>query len=193
MPILNFLISALIEFGPALAFFIFAITFDFFSGVKALIVSTIISLLLAQWRDNRIPIFMFANSMFVFTFSTAALYFNYTYLVVLEFTIYNLLFGIGAVYGYFINKPIMKILFGTMFSITDKGWKILSVRWGIAFFITAISSEIVWNLYGEQVWVYYRFLSILGLAIFGFLQFFLARRERLPEASPWGLKVYHKK
>ena len=190
MPIFNFLLSAFIEFGPALAFLKTALFFDFFTGVKVLIFSTILALLLSIWRDRRIPVFMGLNSLFVFIFSTSSLYFHNEYLVVLEFTIYNSLFGLGVIWGYIMDKPIMKIMFGTMFSITDKGWHRLSIRWGIMFFITAIGNELIWRFYNPHVWIYYRFLSVLVLTIFGLSQFFLSKKERLPGSSPWGLKIF---
>ena len=33
------------------------------------------------------------------------------------------------------------------------------------------------------------FLFVVILAVFGFSQFFLAEKERLPEASPWRLRM----
>jgi hypothetical protein len=54
------------------------------------------------------------------------------------------------------------------------------------------TNEIVWRMLGEGAWIYFRLGLIFILGIFGFYQFTLAKRERLPEASAWGLKVYTK-
>jgi intracellular septation protein len=79
-------------------------------------------------------------------------------------------------------------LFEGMFAITDRGWRILSLRWGIFFLIVACGSEIA-RFYSYDAWVAYRFMSMFALAAFGCTQFFLSRRERLPEASPWGVRM----
>ena len=192
MPVINFLISFFIEFSPNIAFFLATVNSDFFTGVKFLLVFTVISFTLSAIRDKRIPIFMALSSFFVVTFGILTLYFWTPYFTVLEYTLYNLFFCLGVVVGYFKKKPAMKILFNTMFSITDYGWHILSIRWGIVFFLAAVGNEISWNFYGEKVWIYYRFIAAILLAIFGFSQFFLAKRERLVHASPWGLKIHKK-
>lgn len=192
MPVYNFFLSIFIEFGPTLGFFIGATYYDFFIGVRILIVLTILSLCLSYLRDRMIPKFSLVSSTFILLFGFATLYSQNPYYIVLEYTLYNLLFAVAAVVLYFFNMPLMKILFHTMFSITDRGWHKLSLRWAFFFFITAVGNEITWNFFSQDVWVYYRFIASIVLAIFGFSQFFLARKERLPDSSPWGLRMFGK-
>lgn len=190
MPTFNFLTSFFIEFGPTLGFFLASVTYDFFVGVKVLLFLTVVSLLVSLLRDKRIPTFMLLVSSFVVVTGLLTLYFHNPYFVVLEYTLYNLFFCVGVVVGYYKNKPIMKYLFSTMFSITDKGWHKLSLRWGIVFFLGAVGNEVMWAFGTPDTWVYYRFISAVLMSIFGFSQFFLSKKERLPDASPWGLKIH---
>ncbi len=190
MPVYNFLLSFFIEFGPATAFLFVAIYFDFFTGVKVLMIMTVLTTVLSLWRDGRIPKFTLISAFFVLISGALTLFFNNAYFTVLEFTLYNLIFGVAGIVGYFRDKPLMKSLFGTMFSITDRGWHILSLRWSLFFILAAIGNEIFWHFYGQDVWIYYRLITTIILTIFGFSQFFLSRKERLPDASPWGLCIY---
>lgn len=188
MVLRNFLTSLSIEFGPVTLFFVGALVFNFFVGVALLMAATLLSILVSQLRDGRVPLFSLIASVFVLLSGAATLVTMDPWWVVLEYTLYNVIFGIAMVVGYFFNQPALKPLFETMFQITDKGWQTLSLRWGIFFILTAIGSEVVWRMFSYDEWVYYRFVMVVVLGIFGFSQFFLARRERLPHASEWGLR-----
>lgn len=188
MVLKNFLISLSIEFGPVTLFFIGALVFNFFVGVALLMSATVASILVSLIRDKRVPLFSLIASVFVLLSGFLTLYFEDPFWVVIEYTLYNLVFAAAMFVGYWRNTPALKSLFSTMFLLTDRGWHVLSLRWGVFFLITAAGGELAWRFYSYDVWVYYRFVMIILLAIFGFSQFFLARRERLPEASPWGLK-----
>jgi intracellular septation protein len=190
MVIRHFLLSLLIEFGPMLFFFLGATAYDFFVGVWFLIVTTTLSIAGSLWRDKRVPLFSLIASAFVLLSGAVTLFTADAYWVVLEYALYNFSFALAMLIGYVKDKPALKILFKTMFHLTDKGWHILSLRWGLFFLLAGIGSEYTYHLYGEDIWVYYRFMMGLVLAIFGFSQFFLARHHRLPDSSPWGLKIY---
>ncbi len=186
----HFLLSLGIEFGPTFLFFIGATLYDFFVGVWWLIVGTCFSLGISLGRDKRVPLFALIASGFVLLSGVVTLYTADPFWIVLEYALYNIVFALAMVVGYFRGTPALKPLFCTMFDLTDRGWHILSLRWGFFFLLSAIGSEVVWQMYGEETWVVYRFSMTITLAVFGFSQFFLARRHRMPEASPWGLKVY---
>ncbi|MBU6310634.1 septation protein IspZ [Patescibacteria group bacterium] len=184
----TFLVSLAIEFGPVTTFFVGALVFNFFVGVVLLMLTTVGAVAFSLWRDGRVPLFSLIASVFVLISGAATLATRDPYWVVLEFGLYNALFGIAMGVGYLRDTPALKPLFQTMFHITDKGWHTLSLRWGVFFILTALGSELVWRMYSYDVWVYYRFAMVIALGIFGFSQFYLARRERLPDASPWGLR-----
>jgi intracellular septation protein len=189
MVLRNFLYLLAIEFGPVLLFFLSSIFFNFLFGAGVLVISTIAALVVAQVRDKRIPLFSIVASSFVLVSGAATLITKDPYWVALEYTIYNGLFGVAMFVGYLLEKPILKTFFGTMFSLTERGWNILSLRWGAIFILTALGSELSWRMGGADLWLWYRFVMTFVLCAFGFSQFFLARKERLPNASPWGLKM----
>lgn len=185
----GFFASVTIEFGPVVIFFVVARQFGIFIGTASLVLATILALIWSLVRDKRIPIFSMISSSFVLVFGGATLLSHDPYWVVLEYTIYNGLFGIALLIGSLYGHGLLKELFGTMFHITDHGWRILSLRWAFFFLVVAIGNEYVWRSLGESPWVHYRLLAAVSLCIFGFSQFYLARKHRLPHASPWGLRI----
>lgn len=189
MALRRFLVSLGIEFGPVVAFFFVATLEDFFSGVWALMAATMLSLLVSLSRDRRLPLFSLIASTFVLLSGAITLATHDPFWIALEYTLYNLAFGGAMFVGYARGAAALKPLFETMFDITDRGWMRLSLRWGIFFIVCGLGSELMWRLYSYDAWVWYRFGAAVTMAAFGFSQFFLARAERLPTASTWGLKM----
>jgi intracellular septation protein len=82
-----------------------------------------------------------------------------------------------------IKYPILKLLFGSVFAITDRAWHILSLRWGLLLLLLAITNETIRTIFSEDIWSWYKLFSTLGIMLFGCYQFTLSMRERLPDQS----------
>src|SRR5262245_39893679 len=129
----GFCISVLIEFGPVVAFFIAARINGIITGTAVLIATTLLAPLWSLVPDKRVPLFSVISSSFVLVCGGATLISQNPYWVVLEYTVYNSLFGVVLLAGSFYGKGLLKPLFCTMFHITDEGWTILSLRWSFFF------------------------------------------------------------
>ena len=70
-------------------------------------------------------------------------------------TIIYALFGAALIGGLLFGKPLLSAVLGTAMSLTEEGWKILSLRWGIFFFVLAGLNEIV-RLYFPEHWVQFK-------------------------------------
>lgn len=185
---LGFLVSFFVEFGPTLAFFIVSHRYGFFKGAIVLVVLTAASLVFSLLKDKRIALFALISSALILAFGAMTIALWDPRWLYVEYTLYNGLFGAVLLWGYVRGRGLLKPLFGTLFLITDRGWLVLSFRWGLVFLATAISNEYVWRMFDESTWVDFRFATAVLQCLFGFSQFFLARKERLPEATSWGLR-----
>ena len=65
-------------------------------------------------------------------------------------TIINLLFAGVLLVGLIMRRPLLKMLFGEAFNLTEEGWRKLSVRWALFFLILAVLNELVWRNYSES-------------------------------------------
>ena len=183
--------NSLAEFLPILTFLILSETKGFMMGIKGLIVVATICILFSWIVEKRIPKFgLFAAGTIVF-FGSLSLIFDSAFFIIVKDTLYNLFFALVLLLGLFRNTSILKTFFSDFFAMTDKGWMILSRRWMFFFFALAIGNEIARTIFVPEVWVVYKFGAVILTWIFGFYQFTLARRERLPEASAWGLRLKH--
>lgn len=187
--IFRFLVSLAVEFGPVVVFFVAAQYMDFYAATGTLIAATFAALVTALIRDRRIPYFAFISSAFVLLFGFVTIAYSDPFWIQFEYTLYNAVFGIAIMAALPFGKPLLKPLFQSTFLMSDRGWKILSFRWAVFFLATAAGNEYFLRFTSEAAWVRYRFGAAIILCVFGFSQFFLARRERLPHASPWGLKA----
>lgn len=186
----EFVFHTCIEFGPLTAFFIASFFFDFYTAAAVLVGATITALVVSFLRYRRFAAFSFFCSLFVLVCGTATVYFHDPRWIVIEYTMSNLAFAAALLGGWWYQRPLLRDLFGHMFLITERGWLTLTWRWGACFLITAITNQLWWWMFpDENLWALFRFVSTIGIFIFGMLQFFTSRRERLPEASPWGLVV----
>ena len=188
--VLHFGLSFFIEFGALLVFLYTSIFYDFFFGVKVLMFLTFVSFFVSWWRDRRIPVFALISTVGILISGTLSLYFQNAYFVVLEYTLYNLVFGLFTIAGYWTGRPLMKYLFHRMFDITDAGWQELSKRWGIFFLICVFLNEFFWHVYGEHVWLWYRVVILVISLLFSFYQFKLTKQERNSTANAYGLRVF---
>ncbi len=177
-----------VEFGPVVVFFVVAEQADFFTATTALIGATIAALITALLRERRVPWFSLLSSLFVLFFGAATLTQKNPYWIQLEYTLYNAVFAVALFIGLAFDRALLKPLFGTTFLMNERGWRILSFRWAAFFALTAILNEYFLRFRSAETWVEFRFAAAIILCVFGFSQFFLSRRERLPHASPWGLK-----
>jgi len=91
--------------------------------------------------------------------------------------------------GLLANRLVLKAIFEATFAMHDKGWRILSWRWAAIFLLAGVGNELVRIYLTPEIWIDYKFVKVVIIAIFGFWQFNLARRYRIPGISnEWGLR-----
>jgi intracellular septation protein len=187
------IVNWLIEFGPIISFFL-ALHFlgdtdsGFITATSIFSVLTAVALIASYYYEKRIAIFPLIAGTSVIFFGVITFVFKNPLLFILKDTFYNGGFAIFLLSGAFFNKGFLKLLFITLFDISDRGWYILSLRWGIFFLFLAISNEFIWRMYGQDVWIGYKFWATIITAVFGFYQITLSRKYRNPTATVWGMR-----
>lgn len=179
------------EFLPIVTFLVISETKGFSSGIKGLILVAVLCLLFSWLVEKRVPKFGLFASGTIVLFGSLSLIFSNPLFIIIKDTLYNLFFALVLLIGLFNKTSLLKTFFNDFFAMTDKGWMILSRRWMFFFLVLAIGNEIARRLLTPEMWVIYKFAAVILTWIFGFYQFTLARKERLPEASTWGLRLKH--
>ena len=92
-------------------------------------------------------------------------------------TIINLLFAGVLFGGLMMRRPLLKLLLGEAFNLTEEGWRKLSMRWALFFLVLAALNEVVWRNFSEAAWVNFKVFGILPLTlVFAMAQIGLIKR-----------------
>jgi len=177
------------EFAPIVTFLLVSEVFGFRHGLRALMIAVTISFLLSWLIERRIPKFSLIASGTILLFGIFSIKTDDPFYIIIKDTVYSGIFGGALLIGLLLKKNIFKTLFGDFFMITEKGWHTLVVRWIAFFFLLVIGNEIARRALSDEAWVIYKFCTLIVTWIFGFYQMTVTRRERLPDANPWGMRA----
>lgn len=181
------LVNALCEFGPVLGFLITYEISGFMPGVVTMMIATVISFIVLRHVEKHTPIFALISSGSVLVFGGMSLFVNIPSIFILRDTLFDGIFGSVIIVSVLIKRPLFKYIFSGVFAITDRGWSIFSLRWGIFFVILAVINEWIRLQLSPDDWVLAKALMIIASTIFGIYQLTLTKRERLPTATSWGV------
>jgi len=170
-------VKLLIDLGPLVAFFVAYGRAGIYWATGVLMLATVAALV-ASWRLlGRVTAVPLVTAVLVVVFGGLTFYLDDPSFIKLKPTIINLLFASVIVAGLVTGRPLLKLLLGEAFRLTDEGWRKLSVRWAAFFFVLAILNEIVWRNFSESAWVNFKVFGIVPLTIvFAMAQIGLIKR-----------------
>jgi intracellular septation protein len=170
----------IIELGPLLVFFGVNAAYGIFAGTGAFMAATVLSLGYAWWRYHKVPVMPLVSAVIVLTFGGLTLYLQDETFIKLKPTIVYAMFAVLLVAGLLVRKPVLALLFGPVFNLTDEGWRKLTLRWAVFFVAMAVLNEFVWRNYSTDTWVSFK--------AFGFLPItFLFAMAQVPLMQRYGL------
>jgi intracellular septation protein len=172
----------LIELGPLLVFFGVNAAYGIFAGTGAFMAATVLSLSLAWWLYRKVPVMPLVSAVIVLAFGGLTLYLQDDTFIKLKPTIVYTMFAILLVAGLFVRKPVLALLFGPVFNLTDEGWRKLTLRWAVFFIAMAVLNEYVWRNYSTDTWVSFKAFGFLPITfLFAMAQVPLMQRHGVAE------------
>jgi intracellular septation protein len=177
-----------IELGPLLVFFGVNAAAGIYAATASFMGVTLISLAVALWRYHKLPIMPLVSGVVVLVFGTLTLYLRDDTFIKLKPTLVYLIFAglLGA--GLLLKKPLLELLLGSALSLTEAGWRKLTLRWALFFIVMAVVNEIVWRNFSTDTWVSFKAFGFLPLTfLFALAQMPLMQRHAEPAkagASP---------
>jgi intracellular septation protein len=177
------------EFAPVVAFFAAAQFYSFYTATAVLIVSTLAALLAGWIFERRLPILPIISGVFVVISGFITICYQAPDALIVADSLYYFLMGATILAGLFFKLNILKRIFDATFAMYDEGWNILAARWILIFLLAAAANETARLTLSPEEWVNFKILKIITITVFGFYQFTLSKRYRIPEESnAWGLR-----
>jgi intracellular septation protein len=174
-------IKLLIELGPLLVFFGGNAAAGIYAGTACFMVATLIALLVARIRYHKLPVMPLVSGVVVLVFGGLTLYLRDDTFIKLKPTIVYLMFAGLLAAGLMLRKPLLELLLGPVFKISEEGWRKLTWRWALFFLAMALVNELVWRNVSTNVWVSFKAFGFLPLTfLFALAQMPLIQRYGEP-------------
>lgn len=171
------LLKLLVELGPLIAFFLVYSRAGIYWATGVLMVATVLSLVASWSLFGRLLAMPVVTAVLVVVFGGLTFWLDDPRFIKVKPTIINLLFAGVLIVGLAIRRPLLKMLFGEAFKLTEEGWRKLSIRWIVFFVVLAALNELVWRNFSEGAWVNFKVFGILPLTlVFAMAQIGLIKR-----------------
>lgn len=180
------LLKLVLELGPLVIFFVVNARADIFAATAWFMGAMVISLVLSKLIMKRIAIMPLVTGVVVLVFGGLTLYLQDDTFIKMKPTIVNVLFGGVLLGGMVFGQSLLKYVFGEVYKLQERGWWLMTLRWGVFFFVLAILNEVVWRNFTTDQWVAFKVWGIMPLTlVFSMFQLpLLNKYAYTPKAEP---------
>jgi intracellular septation protein len=183
-PQLNAMLKLALDLGPLVLFFVANARYGIFTATAAFMVAVLAALFVSYAMTRRLPIMPVVTAIIVVVFGGLTLILHDATFIKVKPTIIYALFGAVLIGGLVFNKPLLGVVFDSLFHLSDEGWRKLTLRWAIFFFVLAALNEIVWRSVSTDAWVTFKAFGVLPLTLlFGALQVPLLKKYAVEPAA----------
>lgn len=162
---MNSTLRLMLDMGPLLVFFLAYRFAGLMAATAALIAFTAISLAVTYAIERKISPMPLVSGIAVAIFGGLTLYLNDELFIKMKPTLVNLLFAAILLVGLLFKRPMLKHALGGAMHLTDQGWRILSLRWGLFFIFLALLNEVIWRNFPLDFWVNFKVFGMFTCTV----------------------------
>jgi len=152
-----------LDLGPLVLFFIGNARFGIFPATAIFMVAVLAALAISYALTRRLPVMALVSAVIVTVFGGLTLVLHDETFIKMKPTLIYGLFGATLLFGLATRKPLLEMVFDAVFSLTEEGWRKLTVRWCVFFFAMAVLNEIVWRMTSTDTWVSFKVFGAVPL------------------------------
>jgi intracellular septation protein len=155
-----------------------------FAATAVFIPAVLVVLAIGYAKTRHLPVMPLVTAVVVVVFGGLTLALQNETFIKLKPTIIYVLFAAVLLGGLAFGKPLLGMVFDSVFHLTDEGWRKLTLRWALFFLVLALLNEIVWRTQSTDFWVTFKVFGVVPLTfVFAALQYPLLTRHAAPEKS----------
>jgi intracellular septation protein len=152
-----------------------------FVATAVFMAAVVVALVVSYALTRHLPLMLLITVAVVLVFGSLTLVLHDELFIKLKPTIIYLLFAGVLLGGLAFGKPLLGLVFDSVFHLTEDGWRKLTIRWALFFLMLAVLNEIVWRTQSTDVWVSFKVFGVLPLTfLFAALQFPLMTKYAAP-------------
>jgi len=160
-----------LDIGPLVLFFAANAKFGIYVATGAFMVAILVALAVSYAMTRHLSVMPLVTAVIVLIFGGLTLVLHDDLFIKLKPTIIYALFGATLVGGLAFGKPLLGMVFDSVFHLREEGWRKLTWRWAIFFFVLALINEIVWRTQTTDFWVSFKLFGVVPLTfLFAALQ-----------------------
>jgi intracellular septation protein len=171
--------------APAVGFLgALLVTHDFRTATWVLVGLSMVALALSLIVERRIaPIPAFSGGA-ALVFGGLSLALHRNDLLQMKMTIVDGCLGAALFGGLVMKRNPLKLLLGSALTLPDQAWRVLTIRYGLFFWASAIANEFVRHTQTPEVWATFRVVAMVAAVLFGIAQFPLLKKYWRDDAPP---------
>ena len=155
-----------------------------FTATLVLMAAVVVALIVSFALTRRLPVVPLMTAVLVLAFGALTLYLHDATFIKMKPTILYICFSAALFGGLAFNRPVLPILFDSAMALSERGWRLLTLRWGAFFLVLAALNEIVWRTQPTDVWVAFKFPGLFILVfLFSIAQLPFIMRNKLDDEA----------
>ena len=176
-----------VDFGALVAFMAAYAVNRFVRGLESqeamvqatwiLVGASALALIVGWIAEKRLAPLPLLTGGFALIFGVLTLIFHDPTLLKIKLTIQNALLATVLLGSLPFGKYPFKYLLQSAFQLTERGWRGLTLRYGLYFAAVAIINEIIWRTQSDDTWVAFRGGLWIASAAFGVWQVFFIMKH----------------
>ena len=149
-----------------------------FTATAVFIPAVVVALAVGYALTRHLPIMPLVAAIVVVVFGALTLVLQNEMFIKLKPTLIYLLFSGVLLGGLALGKPLLSMVFDSVFKLTEEGWRKLTLRWALFFAALALLNEVIWRTQSTDVWVTFKVFGVVPLTfLFAVLQYPMMMRH----------------
>jgi intracellular septation protein len=152
-----------LDIGPLVLFFVGNARWGIFAATAIFMAAILAALGVSYRLTRRLPLMALVSAAIVTVFGGLTLILQDETFIKIKPTIIYLLFAGTLAFGLMTRKPLLEMVFDSVFNLTEEGWRKLTLRWCLFFLAMAVLNEIVRHAVSTDAWVSFKLFGAVPL------------------------------